>query len=100
LATVEASRAAGGGTDLDGAKGGTTAPEADEEGEQAALALIAALGMGLRKRVCSLWQVDHREPFSTGGADCGLGNLRTLCLTCHKVETKALHQGLKAARDR
>ena len=77
----------------------TCAAPIDEDGEAAALWLIESLGLGKRKRPCSLWQVDHRVPFSTGGADCGLGNLRTLCLTCHKVQTKALHRGLKSERD-
>lgn len=89
----------GDGLDDDERGDGIREQVVDEEGEQAAVALIAALGLGSRKKPCSLWQVDHRVPFSTGGADCGLGNLRTLCLACHQVQTKALHRGLKAERD-
>ena len=74
-----------------------TAP-ASEEGEKAALWLIDELGLGRRKRSCSLWQVDHRVAFSDGGADCGLGNLRTLCLACHLVQTRELHRGKKVER--
>jgi hypothetical protein len=33
-----------------------------------------------------------------GGADCGLGNYRTLCLNCHLRVTRELHQRLRAAR--
>ncbi len=71
---------------------------ANDDGEGAALWLIEELGLGKSKRCCSLWQVDHRVPFSTGGADCGLGNLRTLCLECHKAQTKQMHRRGKAER--
>lgn len=74
------------------------APIPVEEGERTALWLIEALGLGRRRRPCSLWQVDHRIPFSDGGADCGLGNLRTLCLACHRRETRAFHRRLKEQR--
>ena len=70
----------------------------DEEGEKTALWLIEELGLGRRKRACSLWQVDHRIAFIEGGADCGLGNLRTLCLSCHRLQTRELHQRLKTRR--
>lgn len=71
---------------------------ADEEGERTALWLIEELGLGRRKQVCSLWQADHRIAFSDGGADCGLGNLRTLCLECHRLQTRELHRRMKAKR--
>jgi len=77
-------------------------PDADQrqihDGERSALWLIEALGLGRRTRICSLWQVDHRLPFSTGGANCGLGNLRTLCLACHRLQTRDLHRRQKAVR--
>ncbi len=62
-----------------------------EQGERTAVWLIERLGLGVRKRPCSLWQMDHRVPFSTGGADCGLGNYRTLCLACHAKQTRDMH---------
>ncbi|HYE07436.1 MAG TPA: HNH endonuclease [Planctomycetota bacterium] len=68
------------------------------EGERTALWLIEKLGLGLRKHSCSLWQADHRVPFSDGGADCGLGNYRTLCLACHRLQTKELHRRLTTRR--
>jgi hypothetical protein len=70
----------------------------DEEGAAAALVVIAALGLGRRRRVVSTWQADHRLAVAEGGADCGLGNYRTLCLACHARETRALHRRLRAAR--
>lgn len=37
-----------------------------------------------------LWEADHVVPVVEGGGGCGLDNLRTLCLPCHKAETAAL----------
>lgn len=36
------------------------------------------------------WQVDHIRPVSEGGGGCGLENLRTVCIPCHKDETARL----------
>jgi len=82
----------------DDAAGFVVAPSRSLDGDACAVWLIEALGFGRRTRVCSLWQVDHRVPFSTGGADCGLGNLRTLCLGCHQLQTRELHRRQKALR--
>ncbi len=38
----------------------------------------------------SYWDMDHEIPVIEGGGECGLDNLRTLCLWCHKRETKRL----------
>lgn len=38
----------------------------------------------------SLWEADHIVPVVLGGGLCGLENYRTLCMPCHKIETKAL----------
>lgn len=37
-----------------------------------------------------LWEADHIKPVVEGGGQCGLENLRTLCIPCHKKETRAL----------
>lgn len=37
-----------------------------------------------------MWHMDHIVPVIEGGGSCGLENLRTLCLPCHKKETAAL----------
>lgn len=48
----------------------------------------AELGiLGQRK---TLWDADHITPVVEGGGECGLDGMRTLCLWCHKDETKAL----------
>jgi len=36
------------------------------------------------------WDMDHIVPVIEGGGSCGLDNLRTLCIPCHKTETSAL----------
>ena len=41
------------------------------------------------------WQVDHIQAVSLGGGDCGLDNLRTLCVPCHRLETEKLRGNLK-----
>lgn len=38
----------------------------------------------------SLWDMDHNKPVVEGGGECGLDNLRTLCIPCHKKATKDL----------
>lgn len=35
-------------------------------------------------------EVDHILPVSEGGGGCGLDNLRTLCVCCHRHETRKL----------
>lgn len=30
------------------------------------------------------WQVDHIRPVSSGGGQCSLDNLQTLCTICHR----------------
>ncbi len=34
-----------------------------------------------------LWDADHIVPVSAGGGECGLDNMRTLCLKCHRAIT-------------
>jgi hypothetical protein len=38
----------------------------------------------------SLWQADHIEAVIEGGGGCGLDNIQTLCVPCHKKDTAAL----------
>ena len=35
------------------------------------------------------FEVDHRIPVHQGGGSCGLDNLQTLCLVCHRSKTKS-----------
>lgn len=44
------------------------------------------------------WNADHIVPVAEGGGECGLDNLRTLCLECHHNATKALHERLRRQR--
>lgn len=47
-----------------------------------------------------LWEADHVTPVVEGGGECGLENYRTLCVPCHRDETKALAaRRAKAKRD-
>lgn len=43
------------------------------------------------------WDADHIVPIAEGGHN-DLGNLRTLCLRCHKAETRALAARRATAR--
>lgn len=72
----------------------------DAEGQEIARTVLEMLGFGRRKRLLSTWQMDHRHAVAEGGADCGLGNYRTLCLRCHARATRELHQRLRAVRQR
>ena len=38
----------------------------------------------------SLWDADHILPVVEGGGECDLGNIRTLCLHCHRHATAQL----------
>jgi 5-methylcytosine-specific restriction enzyme A len=43
----------------------------------------------------TLWHTDHITPVVEGGGLCGLDGVQTLCIWCHKEETKALRGRLK-----
>jgi 5-methylcytosine-specific restriction enzyme A len=40
----------------------------------------------------SLWDADHLTPVVEGGGECGLANMRTLCLKCHRSTTAELRR--------
>lgn len=46
----------------------------------------------------TLWHMDHVKPVVEGGGECGLENLRTLCIPCHKEETAQLRKRMAEAR--
>lgn len=60
-----------------------------------AMAWLAALGA---HRARTLWEADHIVPVSEGGGECGLENMRTLCVWCHKRETAELNRRRAATR--
>lgn len=45
-----------------------------------------------------LWEADHIVPVVEGGGGCELENYRTLCLPCHRRETRALASRRAEAR--
>jgi 5-methylcytosine-specific restriction endonuclease McrA len=45
-----------------------------------------------------LWDADHIVPVAEGGGECDLGNMRTLCLKCHRDATAALRVRLRLQR--
>jgi 5-methylcytosine-specific restriction enzyme A len=49
-------------------------------------------------RSSGFWDADHMEAVVDGGGMKGLDNYRTLCIPCHKKETKKLH--LRMAQDK
>jgi 5-methylcytosine-specific restriction enzyme A len=44
------------------------------------------------------WDIDHIIPVIEGGGDCGPENLRTVCISCHRVLTAQL--AAKRAQER
>lgn len=50
--------------------------------------------------VPTLWQMDHVVPVVEGGGACGLDNLRTLCLPCHRDVTNQLRRRRASMRRR
>lgn len=44
------------------------------------------------------WQMDHILPVIKNGGSCGLDNLRTLCLPCHRRVTAELRRELADKR--
>ena len=44
---------------------------------------------GVRRQ---LWDADHIVPVVEGGGECGLDNMRTLCLKCHRAATLELRR--------
>ena len=64
----------------------------DAETRQQIIALLRATDpyvAGAAHRL-TLWDMDHIVPVIEGGGACGLDNLRTLCIPCHRGQTKAL----------
>lgn len=56
-------------------------------------------GLPIDRRLCGQagqWEADHWVPICEGG-DLSPENLRTLCIACHRAETRAL-SGRRAAR--
>ncbi len=63
---------------------------------QAQSAGLRLYGMATIRSRRSLWDADHIVPVAEGGGQCALDNLRTLCLVCHREQTRLLHVRLRA----
>lgn len=53
-----------------------------------------------RVRNGAVWHADHIKAVVEGGGECDLGNLRTMCIICHKDETAKLAARRAKARKR
>ena len=51
---------------------------------------LKAHGIPWGRSTSDWWDADHIVPVTEGGGECGLENLRTLCIPCHKIETATL----------
>lgn len=60
--------------------------------------LLAMWGLRSVRTRRSLWDADHLVPVAEGGGQCDLGNLRTLCLPCHREVTAELRLRLAKVR--
>ena len=54
----------------------------------------------IRHPNCRLWDMDHTKPVVEGGGECGLDNLRTLCVPCHLNETRELRKRMKQKKEK
>lgn len=54
------------------------------------------VALGFRKQ--HLWEADHIKPVVFGGGESGLDNLRTLCVPCHRLETRKLRRALSGRK--
>ncbi|HYK42164.1 MAG TPA: HNH endonuclease signature motif containing protein [Thermoanaerobaculia bacterium] len=77
-------------------------PEVIEEARALALGFESAVevcgGRTVLRIRRTLWQADHIVPVAEGGGGCGLENLRTLCLPCHRMATAELARRLTRLR--
>lgn len=49
--------------------------------------LLIALNVTINEARKTLWHADHIVPVENGGGLCGLSNIQTLCVRCHKLKT-------------
>lgn len=63
---------------------------------EAIKAIMAVWGYTGSHRRRSLWDMDHVQAVVLGGTN-KLANLRTLCIPCHKLETRNLMRSLRGS---
>ena len=56
--------------------------------------------VSMRKWGGNMWDMDHVHAVVDGGGVCGLENMRTLCIACHKAVTAAQRTAAAAKRRR
>lgn len=56
------------------------------------------LGVGKWDNRTSMWDADHIKEVVAGGGECGLENMQTLCVWCHRAKTSGLAARLKEER--
>jgi hypothetical protein len=58
---------------------------------------LASRGFGFvdRWHPSAFWEADHIVPIIEGGGCCGLENYRTLCVPCHRNETRLLRKRMR-----
>ncbi|MET0153888.1 MAG: HNH endonuclease [Candidatus Binatia bacterium] len=58
---------------------------------------LASRGFGFvdRWHTPTLWEADHIVAIIEGGGCCGLENYRTLCVPCHRGETRLLRKRMR-----
>ena len=54
--------------------------------------------LGVPRHRKTLWDADHEVPVCRDGGECGLENIRTLCIWCHRKETNKLRRQLAAEK--
>ena len=64
------------------------------------LDFVRKLSLTEKESLKSIWHADHILPVSHGGGETGLDNIRTLCIKCHKTETKKLNGKKKNERSK
>jgi 5-methylcytosine-specific restriction protein A len=57
--------------------------------------LLVVLNITIKEARKSLWHADHIVPVVDGGGLCGLSNIQTLCVRCHKLKSE-VHAGSNA----
>lgn len=62
------------------------------------LEFLKSQGITVYESEKTLWQADHVKPVILGGGECGLDNIRTVCIKCHKFLTKQLNSERRKCR--
>jgi 5-methylcytosine-specific restriction endonuclease McrA len=55
-------------------------------------AFLKMAGVSWTRSYGDWWDADHILPVIEGGGECGLENMRTLCIPCHKKVTRELRR--------